>query len=115
MKRRKRQLPSPPSAVHRETYIILSDPVSPVDMPRDIAVGHKKKGLPRLEKTVQKEEEHTSPSRDILRKQKRFSSYPSSMSHFIDFEAPCHGEAISEHVWKDAITEEYQYILKNDV
>jgi hypothetical protein len=37
------------------------------------------------------------------------------MSHFIDSEAPCHGEATREHVWQDAITEEYQYILKNDV
>ena len=31
-------IPSPPSAVQRETDII---PVAPVDMPRDIAVGHK--------------------------------------------------------------------------
>jgi hypothetical protein len=37
------------------------------------------------------------------------------MSHFIDFEASCHGEATGEQVWQDAITEEYQYILKNDV
>jgi hypothetical protein len=37
------------------------------------------------------------------------------MSHFINSEAPCHGEATGEQVWKDAITEEYQYILKNDV
>jgi hypothetical protein len=37
------------------------------------------------------------------------------MRHFIDSEASCHGEEIGEHVWKEAITEEYQYILKNDV
>jgi hypothetical protein len=36
------------------------------------------------------------------------------MSHFIDVEPPCLREAIGEQVWKDAITEEYQYILKND-
>jgi hypothetical protein len=35
-------IPSPPSAVQRETNIIPSDPVAPVDMPRDIAVGHKR-------------------------------------------------------------------------
>jgi hypothetical protein len=49
-------MPSPPLAVHRETYIILVDPVDPVapvdpvvpvdpvapiDMPKDITVGHK--------------------------------------------------------------------------
>jgi hypothetical protein len=38
-------LPSPPSAVHRETTIDLVYPidlVAPVDVPRDIAVGHKR-------------------------------------------------------------------------
>jgi hypothetical protein len=34
-------IPSPPSTVQRETNIILVDPVAPVDMPRDIVVGHK--------------------------------------------------------------------------
>jgi hypothetical protein len=36
------------------------------------------------------------------------------MSHFIDVETPCLREATREPVWKDAITKEYQYILKND-
>jgi hypothetical protein len=35
-------IPSPSSTVQRETYIIPSYPVAPVDMPRDIAVGHKR-------------------------------------------------------------------------
>jgi hypothetical protein len=47
-------IPSPPSAVHRETYIIPDDPIAPVDpvapadsfsprnIPRDITVGHKR-------------------------------------------------------------------------
>jgi hypothetical protein len=35
-------IPSPPSVVQRETYIIPADPVAPVDMFRDIAVGHKR-------------------------------------------------------------------------
>jgi hypothetical protein len=34
-------IPSPPSAVQRETDVILIDLVSPVDMIRDILVGHK--------------------------------------------------------------------------
>jgi hypothetical protein len=34
-------IPSPPSTFQRETYIIPADPVAPVDMFRDIAVGHK--------------------------------------------------------------------------
>ena len=58
---------------------------------------------------------HTSLSIHIPREENRFSSYPSIMSHFIDFEPPCLGEATGEQVWQDAITKEYQYILKNDV
>jgi hypothetical protein len=33
---------SPPSVVQREIDIIPADPVSPVDMSRDIVVGHKR-------------------------------------------------------------------------
>jgi hypothetical protein len=41
-------MPSPPLAVQRETNIIpvdpvvLADPVAPIDMPKDIAVRHKR-------------------------------------------------------------------------
>jgi hypothetical protein len=35
-------IPSPSSTIQRETHIIPVDPVSPVDMFRDIAVGHKR-------------------------------------------------------------------------
>jgi hypothetical protein len=37
------------------------------------------------------------------------------MTHIIDLEPTFHGEASGEQVWKDAMTEEYQSILKNDV
>jgi hypothetical protein len=37
------------------------------------------------------------------------------MTHIIDSEPSSHGEASGEQVWKDAMTEEYQSILKNDV
>jgi hypothetical protein len=37
------------------------------------------------------------------------------MSYFIDVEPPCLREATGKPVSQDAITEEYQYILKNDV
>ena len=48
-------------------------------------------------------------------KAKEILSYPSVMSHFIDSEPSCNGEATCEHVCQVAMTEEYQYILKNDV
>jgi hypothetical protein len=34
-------IPSPPSTVQRETNIFPANPVALVDMPRDIAIGHK--------------------------------------------------------------------------
>jgi hypothetical protein len=35
-------IPSPPSTVQRETYIIPTNPVAPVDITRDVIVGHKR-------------------------------------------------------------------------
>jgi hypothetical protein len=64
---------------------------------------------------LQEAEKHTSLSRHTPRKRKRFSSYPSVMSHFVDVEPPFLREATREQVWQDARTEEYQYILKIDV
>jgi hypothetical protein len=37
------------------------------------------------------------------------------MSHIIDTEPSCHGEATGQQVWQDAMAEEYQSIMKNDV
>jgi hypothetical protein len=36
------------------------------------------------------------------------------MSHIIDTESSCHGKATGQQVWKDAMTEEYHSIMKND-
>jgi hypothetical protein len=37
------------------------------------------------------------------------------MSHIIDIEPSYHGEAAGQQFWQDAMTEEYQSIMKNDV
>jgi hypothetical protein len=37
------------------------------------------------------------------------------MSHIIDTNPSCHGEAVGQHVWQDTMTEEYHSIMKNDV
>jgi hypothetical protein len=37
------------------------------------------------------------------------------MSHIIHNEPSCHGEATGQQVWQDAMAEEYQCIMKNDV
>jgi hypothetical protein len=105
-------IPSPPSTVQRETTI---DPIDPVDVPRDIAVGHKRPAWVR--RTLQEAEGHANPQGTFResKKPKRFSSYVSAISHIIDTEPSCHGEATSQQVWQDAMTEEYRSIMKNDV
>jgi hypothetical protein len=84
-------------------------------MPIDIAVGHKRPAW--AQQTLQEAEGHTTPQGTFResKRPKRFSSYLSTMSRIIDSEPSCHGEATSEQVWQDAMTEEYQSILKNDV
>jgi hypothetical protein len=37
------------------------------------------------------------------------------MSHITDTEPSYHGEEAGQQVWQDAMTEEYQSIMKNDV
>jgi hypothetical protein len=120
-------IPSPPSAVQRETYIITDEPTTPVDpvapadsdapsnIPRNVTVGHKRPAWAR--QTLEEAEGHKAPqgaTRESKRP-KRFSSYLSAMTHIIDSEPSCHGEVACEQVWQDAMTEEYQSILKNDV
>jgi hypothetical protein len=55
---------------------------------------------------MQEADKHTSPSRHIPRKKKRFSIYPLVMSHFTDAEPSHLREATREKVWKDTIIEE---------
>jgi hypothetical protein len=68
-------------------------------------------------KNLQEEEGHKFPHGTTRerKRSKRFSSYISSMTHIIDSEPSFHGESSGEQVWKYAMTEEYQSILKNDV
>jgi hypothetical protein len=70
-----------------------------------------------LKFNMQEAEGHVTP-RGTFRESKRpqrFSSYVSAMSHIIDTEPFGHGEAAGQQVWQDAMTEEYQSIMKNDV
>jgi hypothetical protein len=120
-------IPSPPSTVQRETYIIPDDPIAPIDpvapadlvslrnTPREITVGHKRPAWAR--QTLQEAEGHKSPQGTTRERKipKRFSRYLSAMTHIIDSEPSCHGEASGEKEWQDAMTKEYQSILKNDV
>jgi hypothetical protein len=45
----------------------------------------------------------------------RYSCYVATMNQIIDSEPSCYEEAYSHPVWRDAMMEEYQSIMKNDV
>jgi hypothetical protein len=97
-------IPSPPSTIQREIYIIPNDPIDPVDpiipadsvslsnIPSDITVGHKRPAW--SQKTLQEAEGHKSPQGTTIERKrpKRFSSYLSAMINIIDSEPTCHGE-----------------------
>ena len=91
------------------------DPVEPDDAPTDMAVSRKR---PRwAQQTLQDAEGHEAPH-GTFRKSKRpqrFSSYVALMSHIIDSEPTTYEDASRHQVWKDAMVEEYQSIMKNDV
>ena len=50
-----------------------------------------------------------------MKRPKPFSSYTDLMCNLLDEEPTCFEEAIQKKEWTDAMTEEYQSIIKNDV
>jgi hypothetical protein len=46
---------------------------------------------------------------------KPFSSYMALMCDLLEKEPTCFEESIQKKEWADSMTEEYQYIIKNDV
>jgi hypothetical protein len=50
-----------------------------------------------------------------VKKPNPFSSYTALMCNLLDEEPTCFEEPIQKKEWADAMTEEYQSIIKNDV
>ena len=91
------------------------DLVEIVDVPRNIVVSQK--GSRWVQQNLQDVEGHEAPhgtSRESKIPQ-RFSSYVALMSYIIDLEPTTYEEESNHQVWKDAMMEEYQSIMKNDV
>jgi hypothetical protein len=87
----------------------------PVDPPREVAVNRKRPAW--LRNTLQEVEGHATP-KGSFRESKRphkFSSYVALMSNIIDSEPSTFEEVAEKQEWKDAMMEEYQSIMKNDV
>jgi hypothetical protein len=91
------------------------DLVPPVDVPRDIVVGHKRPTWDR--QTLQEAKVHATPCGTFRERKRpqRYLCYAATMSHIIDSEPSCYEEASSQPIWRDAMMEEYQSIMKNDV
>lgn len=75
------------------------------------------KRLAWLRSTLQEAKGHAAPCGSFResKRPKRYSRYAALMTNLIDFEPSTHEEAASQQVWKNAMLEEYQSIMKNNV
>jgi hypothetical protein len=86
-----------------------------VDPPKEVTVTEKRTTW--LRNTLQEAEKHAALSGSFIesRKPRKFSSYVALMSKTIESEPSTYEEVAKQQVWKDAMMEEYQSIMKNDV
>jgi hypothetical protein len=112
---------SPPAEVQREEpdeHIDPTDPmdiVEPIERPLDAPLVKRRPTW--LKETLQEAQKHSAPSGTFRerRRPQRYSGYVAQMTHIIDVEPSTYEEAARLQVWKDAMMEEYQSIMKNDV
>jgi hypothetical protein len=81
-----------------------------------MTISHKKKPAWARE-LIQDGEKYGAPEGTMrqVKKSKPFSSYMALMCDPLEKEPTCFGETIHKKEWADAMTEEYQSIIKNDV
>jgi hypothetical protein len=95
----------------------LDHPMQPCETIDSDTVPKTKKRPAWLEATLQEAERLKAPNGTFRKskKPKRFSSYAACMTKLLDEEPTTFEEAIQKKQWKEAITEEHQSIMKNDV
>jgi hypothetical protein len=94
------------------------DPVEPVlPLERTVLAPPVKRRPAWLQDTLQEAEKHIAPPGTFREsgRPRKFSGYVAQMSHIIDVEPSSYEEAAGQSVWRDAMMEEYQSIMKNDV
>jgi hypothetical protein len=91
------------------------EPTIPVDPPKEVIVTNKR--LAWLHNALQEAEKHAAPNGSFResKRPRKFSSYVVLMSKIIDSKPSTYEEVAKQQVWKDAMMEDYQYIMKNDV
>lgn len=82
---------------------------------RDVVVIKRK--LAYLFNTLEEEEKHVAPRGTFRERKKprRLCSYIALMSHIFDVKPTSFEEVVNQQVWKDAMMDEYQSIMKKDI
>ena len=95
----------------------LDHPMQPCEPIESVIVPKTRKRPTWLEATLQEAKRLKAPSGTFResKKPKRFSSYATCMTKLINEEPRTFEEAVQKKQWKEAMTEEYQSIMKNDV
>jgi hypothetical protein len=84
--------------------------------PPQMTISHKRK-LTWARELIQDGEKYGAPEGTMrqVKKPKQFSNYMALMCDLLEKEPTCFEEAIQKKEWVDAMTEEYQSIIKNNV
>jgi hypothetical protein len=81
-----------------------------------MTIYHKRK--PSLDRELIQDAENYGAPKGTMRQSKKpkpFSSYMALMCDLVEKEPTCFEEFVQKKEWMDAMTEEYQSIMKNDV
>lgn len=92
----------------------MTEPQMPIDPPKEVSLKRK----PAWARELIQDAEIYGAAEGSLRESKRpriYSSYMALLSDIIDVEPSNFEEVVGKQVWKDAMQEEYQSIMKNDV
>jgi len=93
----------------------IVDPVEQIERPMEVPPTKRKPSWCR--EILREAEKHAAPSgtfRESNRPQ-RYSSYVALMAQISDAKPTIYEDVAKQQVWKDAMVEEYQSIMKNDV
>jgi hypothetical protein len=95
----------------------LDHPMQPCEPIESVTVPKTRKHPTWLEATLQEAERLKAPSSTFRERKnpKRFFSYATCMTKLINEEPATFEEATQKKQWKEAMTEEHQSIMKNDV
>ena len=91
----------------------MTEPQMSIDPPKEVSLKRKPAWAHEL---IQDAKRYGAPE-GSLRESKRpriYSSYMALLSDIIDAEPSIFEEAVGKQVWKDAMQEEYQSIMKNE-